>query len=506
MTLRVVLRVSGLGLGLISAGGLILSGCSRTASVPKDTPVERVGTWQVAVANSPDPPHVGDNMLVISARDSAGRPMPGSVEAIVSMPAMGAMPYMESRGKVRAAASGAWRAEYGLPMNGEWDVTIRLRPQQGPPAEAQYRLSTSLKGVSFASGTAAPTAASGARPSEPASPGSEPIAGAVTLDAARRQALGIRTDSVHVRELSTSVRVPGRVAFDEARQADVTMKFGGYVRELMVNVTGRPVQRGQVLFTVYSPELWSAQQEYLEAMRSAAADRANPGLGATSSDLARAARERLELWDLSPADIDAIASSGRPRAAFPVRSPASGVVMEKSVVAGSAFMPGQVLFRIAQLDPIWIIASVQQSDLRLVRPGMSANILDPYASSGARHGRVAFVYPAIDSVTRTGEVRIAVANPGGQLQPGTFVDAELVAPVVRQLAVPESAVLPTGERYVVFVDLGDGRLAPREVRLGQRANGFYEVLSGLTAGDIVVTSGNFLVGAESKLRSAAQKW
>jgi Cu(I)/Ag(I) efflux system membrane fusion protein len=123
-----------------------------------------------------------------------------------------------------------------------------------------------------------------------------------------------------------------------------------------------------------------------------------------------------------------------------------------------------------------------------------------------RQGRVAFIYPALDSTTRTAEVRITVANPGGRLQPGTFVDAELVAPTARRLAVPESAVLPTGARYVVFVDLGDGRLAPRDVRLGQRADGYYEVLGGLTEGDVVVTSGNFLVGAESKLRSAAQKW
>jgi Cu(I)/Ag(I) efflux system membrane fusion protein len=464
-----------------------------------------VGPWQVAVANSPDPPHVGDNVLVIGVRDSADRPMQGSVEAVVSMQAMGAMPYMESRGKVKPAGAGIYRASYGLPMGGEWDVAIALRPTNGTPAEARYRLSTSIRGLAFAGGT--PSAGMSS-----AAPGAMPpvavdyTSGAVMIEAARRQSLGIRTEPVRVRALSSSLRVPGRVAYDEAHQAEVSLKFGGWVRELAASVTGQPVKRGQILFKVYSPELWSAQQEYLEALRAARTDANNASLAGSSSDLAHAARERLALWDLSPADIDAIARSARPMQAIPIRSPVSGVVTEKNMVLGSAFQPGQVLFKIARLDPIWVIASVPQQDAGLVRAGMDAMIRDPYSEAGARHGRVAFVYPSLDSMTRTVEARITTTNPGGHLQPGTFLEVQLVTPVLDRLAVPESAVLPTGERYVVFVDLGDGRLAPREVRLGMRAAGYYEVRNGLRAGDVVVTSGNFLVGAESKLRSASQKW
>jgi Cu(I)/Ag(I) efflux system membrane fusion protein len=182
------------------------------------------------------------------------------------------------------------------------------------------------------------------------------------------------------------------------------------------------------------------------------------------------------------------------------------VVTEKNVVQGSPFQAGQVLFRIAPLDPVWIIASIPQQDAGFVRSGMTATIRDPYQSAAGRRGRVSFVYPSLDSMTRTAEVRIETRNPDGRLQPGTFVDVELVTASLQRLAVPESAVLPTGERHVVFVDLGDGRLAPREVQVGARAGGYYEVLAGLSAGEVVVTSGNFLVAAESKLRSAAQKW
>jgi len=165
-----------------------------------------------------------------------------------------------------------------------------------------------------------------------------------------------------------------------------------------------------------------------------------------------------------------------------------------------------VLFRIAQLDPIWVIASVPEQDAPVVRQGMGATIRDPYRDTAVRHGFVSFVYPALDSMTRTADVRVTTRNADGRLRPGSFVAVELAATRQKRLAVPESAVLPTGERHVVFVDIGGGRLVPREVLLGARASGYYEVLGGLSEGEVVVTSGNFLVAAESKLRTPSQKW
>jgi len=424
---------------------------------------------------------------------------------VVRMGQMGAMPAMESRGTVKLAGPGVFRAAYGLSMGGEWDVAVRLIPEGGRPAEAYYRLSTSIRGLTFASGTPPPgTDSSGSIPL--ATTALAPDSGAVTIDAARRQFLGIRTETVQVRTLATTLRVPGRVAYDEAHQADVAPKFGGWVRQQTANVTGQAVRRGEILLQVYSPELWSAQQEYLEATRAAQADQGKVSLGNSSAELARAAGERLALWDISPADIDAITRSGRPLRELPIRAPVSGVITEKNVVQGSAFQAGQVLFRIAGLDPLWIIASVPQQSAGLLRAGMAATIRDPYRSAAERRGRVTFVYPSLDSLTRTAEVRIEIRNGDGRLQPGTFVDVELAASALEGLAVPESAVLPTGARSVVFVDLRDGRIAPREVQLGARTGGYYPVLAGLHAGDMVVTSGNFLVAAESKLRTSVQTW
>jgi Cu(I)/Ag(I) efflux system membrane fusion protein len=487
-----------LALALVGCGGRGQGGA------PAGLAMRDVGTLKVGVATSPDPPRTGENTITIVARDSEGRPMRGTAELLVSMPAMGAMPYMESRGKIREVKPGVYRAEYGLAMNGEWDVALSLKPESGPPAEAMYRLSTSVRGVAFSGGTAAPGGASSSGAASGAS-GAAANEGAVLIDPARRQSIGIRTAPVEVRELDATLRAPGRVAFDEAHQAEVSLRFSGWAREVRASVTGQAVRQGDVLFTVYSPELWGAQQEYLDALRATRADSGATAVATSSRELAAAARERLHLWGVADIEIAAIERAGGPREAIPVRSPVSGVVTEKNLVAGSALMPGQMLYRIARLDPVWILVDVPQSDLPLVRPGMTAIVSDADLDRVARRGRVAFIAPSVDSMTRTGAVRIEIPNPGGRLRPGAYVEVELVTRLPRRLAVPESAVIPTGERHVVFVDLGDGRLAPRQVRLGRRAGGFYEVLEGLAPGEIVVTSGNFVVAAESNLRSVVRK-
>lgn len=449
----------------------------------------RVGPFQVSASNRPAKPIVGDNRLVLVVRDSTGAPVRGaSVAVVVTMPAMGAMPAMESRGKVAETRPGVYEAAYGLQMQGDWDVGVRIAAAGGRTAEAGLRLSTTRSGLSFADEGSGDAGTGAVVPADTLGDLAE-----VRLDAARRQEIGVTTAPVGARDLDATIEAAGRVAYDETRRAEISPKFGGWARNVSVDYTGSPVRKGETLLTVYSPEILAAEQELLEALRSG-----------TDSDLAQAARQRLRLWDVPEATLDAIASSGRPLEAVPIVAPVSGVVVEKNVVEGSSFMAGTVLYKIAPVDPVWVIASVYQYELPLVRAGMEASIRVDYLPGASRTGRVSYVNPYLDPATRTGEVRIDVPNPGGDLKPGMYVDVALHRSLGKRLAVPEAAVLYAGERRVVFVDLGDGRLAPRDVTLGVKAGPWFEVRGGLRAGDVVVTSGNFLVAAESRLHAAAQ--
>jgi len=272
---------SGWPLVLFVQAALLLAGCQSSAS--RRSAPHAVGGLELAAWNRPTPPRVGNNTLVMRIRDAGRAPLRDArIEALVSMPAMGSMPAMQSRGLARETSAGVYEAKYRLQAGGEWDVFLRVRPDRGTPVDATFRLSTSTRELAFVSGTpasdagpagrAGPGGAStpGAAPQGSGSPGaaSEEI-GAVSIDAGRRQALGIRTEAIGMRNLTIPIRAAGRVAFDEERRADVSLKFGGWVRAIRADYVGRPVRAGEVLFLAYSPELWSAQQEYLEALRAA---------------------------------------------------------------------------------------------------------------------------------------------------------------------------------------------------------------------------------------------
>jgi len=455
---------------------------------------QTVGAYQISVANRPARPIVGDNTLVIGVRDAAGRPVAGaSVEVMASMPAMGAMPRMESRGEVKEVGPGRYESRYGLAMNGDWTVELKMSAPGAAVAFATYRVSTSSGDIQFESGTPAP---GGRAASEPTPPGNAAVPGAadaIVIDATRRQEIGLRTEAIGKRRLKTTIRAAGKVAYDETRRTEIALKFSGWVRKIHVDYTGKLVQAGEPLLSVYSPELLTAQQELLEALRGA------------DSSMAAAARQRLLLWDIAPSRIDAIVRSGVAQEVVPIAAPMSGVVVEKNLVSGSAFTAGQTLYKIAPVNPIWVVASVYQYELDLVREGMAGTIETPFLGDASRRGRVSYINPYLDPETRTGEVRLEVANPAGDLKPGMFVDVLLERDLGERLAVPEGAVLFEGDRRMVFVDLGEGRLVPREIQLGAKAGGLYEVRDGLRAGDVVVTSGNFLLSAESRLRSAGGK-
>lgn len=341
-------------------------------------------------------------------------------------------------------------------------------------------------------------------PAAPPPPPPPSETGEIRIDQARRAALGIRTAEVVKAPMKLDVRAVGRVTYDETRLTDVTLKIGGFITDLRVAATGQPVKKGQVLFTLYSPELYAAQQEYLVALRGRAAG--STGLATASDSLLRASEQKLRLWGMSAAQIDRLAASGEVQEHVPVPSPASGHVIEKLVVEGGAVEPGMRLFRIAALDQVWIEADLYEPDLRHVKPGTAARIRLDYLPGETREGKVTFVYPYLDPVTRTGRVRIALPNRGLALKPDMYATVELAIDLGERVQVPTQAIIVTGTRRVVFVDGGRGRLTPKVIEVGAAGPELTEVVRGLSAGDLVVTSGNFLVASESRLRSAATFW
>jgi len=296
------------------------------------------------------------------------------------------------------------------------------------------------------------------------------------------------------------VRAVGRVAYDETGLVDVSLKTRGWVRDLRANALGAPVHKGEPLFSVYSPELYAAQAEYLQALHSAEAD---GEMGSKRGDgLLRAARTRLRLWNVSDAEIDALGRRGTPLEALPILAPASGYIIEKNIVEGGTIEAGMRLFRIAPLDRVWIDAQLYEADLKVAAIDQTAKVSLPSLPGSSLEAKVAYVYPSLDGDTRTGRVRLVLANPGLELRPDMYADVELHVDRGEETVVPVSAVIYAGERRIVFIDHGDGRLTPREIQIGLGNGTYYEVVSGLEVGEQVVVSGNFLVAAESQIGRA----
>jgi Cu(I)/Ag(I) efflux system membrane fusion protein len=329
--------------------------------------------------------------------------------------------------------------------------------------------------------------------------------GIITIDAQRRQTIGVTTETVARRPLTRRIRAVGRVAYDQTRLADVTLKLRGWVGEVKADTPGMRVRRGDILFTLYSPELFAAEEELLSAV---ASQRAALGGGAPdrANYLVDSARRRLRLWDIPEEQIERVLRSGKALEYVPIAASVSGYVIEKNVLPGAAVEAGMLLYRIADLDRVWLEADLYDLDLALVKVGDAARIATPYAADSALAGHVAFLYPYLDDVPRTGRVRIDLDNRDAALKPDMYADVIIEKALGERLAVPDDAVLFAGERSYVFVDLGEGRLKPQGVQVGVRGDGWIEILGGVTAGDSVVTSGNFLVAAESRLKVDMEHW
>ncbi len=327
----------------------------------------------------------------------------------------------------------------------------------------------------------------------------------VTILPTRQQLIGVRTGRVSSARLVQTVRAAGRLTYDEAALTDVTLKVRGYIVKLFANRTGQRVQKGDPLFSLYSPELYAAEQDFLLAQHSPMPAAVSGGAERPSPMIA-AARQRLRLLDLRDDQIDAVAKNGRPLDDVTILAPASGFVIEKNVVQGAAVEAGMRIFRIAALTKVWIEADVYERDLASVRVGQSARVQIDSRPEHELSARIAYIYPYVDPDTRTGRVRLELDNAEGELRPGMYASVLLENDRGTRLQVPSSAVVYTGPRRLVFVDLGEGRWKPTEVQIGAEAAGNYEVLSGLSEGDMVATSGVFLIAAEARIGSAAKYW
>jgi Cu(I)/Ag(I) efflux system membrane fusion protein len=331
--------------------------------------------------------------------------------------------------------------------------------------------------------------------------------GVVLIDDARRQLIGVRTETVVLAPMRQDFRAVGHVTYDESSLADVNLKVHGWITKLYVSETGQKVTRGQTLLSLYSPELYNAEQDFILAARGAATPPLSPGGGPDRADtLARAARQRLHLLGLEDAQIDMLTKQGAPSESVPITAPASGYVIEKNVVEGASVDAGVRLYRIAALTKVWIEAQIYEADLAHVRAGQGASVTLDYLPGRSYDAKVAYVYPYLDPQTRTAQVRLELANKDLDLRPGMYATVSLGADLGPRVQVPSAAIVYTGPRRLVFVDLGQGRFRPQEVSVGAESNGMYEVLSGLKAGDQVATSGVFLIAAEARISTASKYW
>ena len=320
----------------------------------------------------------------------------------------------------------------------------------------------------------------------------------VKIDSQRQQLIGLRTAEVTRGMMSGDWRTVGRVAVDETRVRRVNVKVDGFVEKLFADYTGKVVRRGEPLLSLYSPDLLTAQQDFVLAVRT----RAQIGGGQSGEDLVAAARRRLELWDIAPSEIAALERSQTPRRTMTLVSPISGVVTAKNVVQGSRLSAGDTPFEITDLSEVWALADAHEMDLSRVPLGTPVTLTLAAIPNRTFQGRVTFVEPVLDAKTRTAKVRLVFKNPSGELRPEMFGEVVFHERPRRSLRVPADSIIDSGERKVVFVALGDGRFEPREIAAGDSSGDQVEVLSGVREGERVVVRAAFLVDSESRLKAA----
>ncbi|HUL37839.1 MAG TPA: efflux RND transporter periplasmic adaptor subunit [Thermodesulfobacteriota bacterium] len=328
--------------------------------------------------------------------------------------------------------------------------------------------------------------------------------GTVQITPERQQLIGVKFGTVEVKSLEKIIRTVGRVDYDEKRIVTVSTKIGGWIEDLYVDFTGRFVKQGDPLLTIYSPELVSTQEEYLIALRAkkSLSKSPFPEVAGSGESLAESAKRRLKLWDISDDQIKALEETGQSKKTLTLFSPFSGFVLEKSAYKGMNVMPGLALYKLVDLSVVWLYADIYEYELPFIRLGQQASIQLSYIPGETFTGKAIYIYPSLNPETRTAKVRFEIPNSHERLKPEMYANVEIKVHLGQKLAVPEGAIIDTGLRQLAIVDKGSGYFEPREVKVGAKVEGYYEVIKGLKTGERVVTSANFLIDSESKLKEA----
>ena len=334
-------------------------------------------------------------------------------------------------------------------------------------------------------------------------------ASTIRIDPNTMQNMGVRIGRVERRSLVKDIRTVGNITFDETRIFRVNTKFSGWIEKLYVDFVGDTVRKGQPLFDIYSPELVSAQEEYLLALEqySRLSEASYPRVRQVAEGLLKASLTRLQYWDLTDAQIARIGDRGKIRKTLTVYSPASGIVTQKSAFEGHFVKEGEIQYEIVNLATVWVDVDIYEYELPWVNKGMPADMELAYIPGKRFKGKVLFIYPYLETKTRTAKLRLKFANPDYELKPGMYVDVILKSAVAKNsVVVPQEAIIFSGVRRIVYVHLGEGKFQPREVKLGLEGNqNEYQVLEGLEEGEEIVLSAQFMLDSESRLQEAIQK-
>ena len=449
------------------------------------------GPFKIQVAISPEQPRVGKNQLKLIIRDNNDQAVANAdIQAVAEMPAMGSMPTMYVPVDISSDQPGIYQGQFELPMMGAWPLTVKIDAGSQGQAQLSFDMGTSRKGLSITTATASLFAPQAKLQTSSASLAENTF----KVDPYRRQLIGVTTEKVTCIKMTKTIQASAHINYDQTRLTDINLKFNGWIGQLNADYVGKQLTKGQTLFTVYSPELISLQNEYLQSLQR------------NNSSFKSAAYRRLSLSDINPTQIQALKKRGRSTDYFPILSPITGTIIEKNIVSGSAFKASSKLLRIADLSSVWVEGNVYESDLPWLEIGMTAQVFIQDGPDAPYTGKVSFIEPFLEHKTRAARVRVNLPNPDDLLRPGQYVRLQLQVNLGERLVVPEQAVVFTGKNRVVFVDLGDGRLQAKKIKTGVRNDDFIEVVEGLRYGDVIVSSGNFLIASESKLKSGAQQW